>query len=90
MEENVGTVVGIRYEGEWQHGKPHGQGTKVWASGSRYEGEYQHGMKHVQGTFVWANGNRDEGEYQNNKLWNGTIYRSSGGPCEIRNGQQMC
>jgi 1-phosphatidylinositol-4-phosphate 5-kinase len=31
------------YDGEWQTGKMHGQGTFVWSSGERYDGEWQAG-----------------------------------------------
>jgi len=34
------------YEGEWRHGKQHGNGTYVWSSGSRYEGTQP--LKHLE------------------------------------------
>ena len=78
------------YTGQCQNGEAHGVGTVVYDNGDRHEGEYQNGKEHGQGTHVYANGNRYEGEYQHDKPWNGTVYWSSGGTCEIRNGQQMC
>ena len=78
------------YTGQCQNGEAHGVGKVVYDNGDRHEGEYQNGKEHGQGTYVWASGNRYEGEYQHDKPWNGTVYWSSGGTCEIRNGQQMC
>ena len=58
---------GVKYIGEWQNNKKHGQGTHTWASGNKYVGEWQNDKKNGQGTFTWANGDKYVGEWQNAK-----------------------
>ena len=58
---------GDEYEGEFQYGKPNGQGTMTYADGSTYVGEFQDGEPHGQGTMTYANGNTYVGEFQYGK-----------------------
>ncbi|WBR14822.1 Morn repeat protein [Pandoravirus kuranda] len=52
-----------RYEGEFVHGKLHGQGRLVWDDGSTFDGSFRDGTRHTPGVYVWPNGNRYEGEW---------------------------
>ena len=54
---------GDTYDGEWQAGKKHGQGTYTWANGERYEGEWNNGTKSGLGAYFWTNGDRYEGQF---------------------------
>ncbi len=47
---------GHKYAGEFQHGKPHGQGTYTWPSGQKYVGEWKDGKRHGQGTSYGTDG----------------------------------
>ena len=44
------------------HGKRHGRGVSVFASGSRFEGDFQDDKQHGQGTYTWADGDKYEGD----------------------------
>ena len=47
----------IKYEGEWQNGKCHGQGKLYHENGQlRYEGEWQNSKYHGQGKLYYENG----------------------------------
>ena len=54
---------GDTYDGEWQAGKKHGQGTYTWVNGDRYEGEWDNGTKSGSGAYFWTNGDRYEGQF---------------------------
>ena len=42
---------GNTYQGEYENDKPHGFGTKKWAtSGATYEGQWRHGRRVMAGT----------------------------------------
>ena len=52
------------YEGEYQNGKRHGQGTYTFvSSGARYVGSYEHGKKDGFGEFTFPDGSRYEGYF---------------------------
>ncbi len=40
------SLSGISYEGEWENGVFHGQGTLTFANGTRLEGEFKDGAPH--------------------------------------------
>ena len=60
-------VNGNSYDGEFEYGKPHGQGESTLASGNRYVGEHKHGLFSGQGTYTPANGGKYVGEFKENK-----------------------
>ena len=45
-----------KYQGEWQGGKPNGQGTHTFANGERYIGGWREGRYHGPGVMYAANG----------------------------------
>lgn len=49
-------MVGKLYEGEINHGSPHGRGVEISKEGSIYEGEYRKGQYHGQGTLATSKG----------------------------------
>jgi hypothetical protein len=66
------------YEGQWEIGKKHGQGTYTGADGTIYEGHYNDGRRHGKGTCTWASGRVYKGQWENGKtigrgthLWRG-------------------
>ena len=67
-----------KYVGEFKDGKPHGQGTYTFTSGSKYTGELKDGLWNGQGTFTFPNGNKGIGEFSENKPLNITEYDKDG------------
>ena len=66
-------IIDRKYKGEWQDGKPHGQGTMSMAGacndndGRKYEGEWRDGKEHGKGTMSMADGRKYEGEWHDGK-----------------------
>jgi len=54
---------GDRYEGEWQDGSIHGQGTMIYADGRVYKGEYKDYAR-TYGTMEWPEGHKYKGEWR--------------------------
>ena len=52
-----------KYVGEWKKGKPHGQGTEIYANGDNYVGEFRDGKAKGKGTYTYANGDKTAGEF---------------------------
>lgn len=44
------------YQGQWNNGCPHGQGTYSWLNGNQYKGNYEDGKKKGNGIFYFNNG----------------------------------
>ena len=55
------------YDGEWQDGKRHGNGTMTFSDGAHYEGEWRDGEKHGHGRFQYADGGVYVGQFQSGK-----------------------
>jgi len=51
------------YDGEWQHGAAHGQGSKTLPSGDTYSGSWVRGTPHGFGTEVKVTGERYQGTF---------------------------
>lgn len=49
---------GSLYEGTFENGLFHGNGSIQWRNGNRYRGEFQNGQMEGQGTLITANGDR--------------------------------
>lgn len=70
---------GARYEGYFENGFFHGQGTLTLPSGNSYTGEFKEGKKDGQGVYTWPNGNRYEGAFKDNvRHGQGTMYFENG------------
>ena len=75
-------ATGMRYDGEFKNGLPHGKGAITHPNGDRYEGEFKNGDKHGNGTYAYSNGSSYVGEFKNGKyngkgtttLADGTIF----------------
>jgi len=71
---------GSRYEGDWEDGEKHGQGTLTYADGGSYEGEWENNLRHGYGVNIWANGARYSGNWRHNKKHGkGTLTYADGG-----------
>lgn len=85
------------YTGQWENGKPSGQGKMVVENGGIYEGNWENGLRSGQGTFTFANGAKYEGNWKNDvrtgqgKLiyTDGTVYEGNW-KNNKRNGQGKC
>ena len=55
-------VNGCAYEGEFQHGEMHGEGTFIWGDGCAFTGKMAHNKPSGHGRLEWANGDRYEGD----------------------------
>ena len=60
-------VNGDVYDGEWENGTKHGQGTYTYAQGGSYEGEWDSNMRSGYGVNTWPNGDRYAGNWANNQ-----------------------
>ena len=70
---------GFRYEGEFRHGEPFGQGMAMSPEGERYEGDWKFGEPHGQGTKLFADGSRYEGEFRGGEAnGRGVLIRTDG------------
>ncbi len=67
-----------KYQGQVKDGKPNGQGTGNWFSGSVYVGEWKNGRRNGQGTTTRSDLVKWVGEYKVGYLWNGTQYDKDG------------
>ena len=56
-----------KYVGEIENGKPNGQGTLSYLSGTKYVGEYKDGKKNGQGTQTGSDGEKYVGEWKDGK-----------------------
>ena len=75
-----------KYQGEWQSGKPHGQGTHTFASGERYIGTWRDGRYHGQGVLYAANGSViSQGTWADNQL----VKASSGTSTQLSDAQRQ-
>jgi len=54
---------GDQYDGTWEDGKPHGDGTYTYANGNRYTGEFSTGEPHGTGVAVNSNGDTYDGQW---------------------------
>ena len=69
---HTGTEIGImewpngdRYEGQFRHGKRHGQGKRINADGSTYIGSYEDDQPSGQGVYTWTDGETYDGQWKN-------------------------
>ena len=59
----------LKYEGEIEKGKPHGQGTITSPDGLSYLGDWLNGKYHGQGTLSNSEGSKYVGEWKNGKKY---------------------
>ena len=69
-ESAVQTVTDVsysggKYTGQWENGKPNGQGKFVESNGGVYEGSWENGLRNGQGTFTFSTGAKYEGNWKN-------------------------
>lgn len=55
--------AGGEYRGAWQDGRPHGSGTRLFATGDRFEGNLVGGLRNGGGSFTWSSGETFAGSY---------------------------
>ena len=69
----------FRYEGEFNDGVKHGQGTYVWDNGNRYEGPFSDDRPNGLGKYFFANGDAYTGEVKAGSLTGRGIYVTKAG-----------
>ena len=67
------------YEGDWNRGKKHGQGTYYFSGGDKYVGEWKDGKKHGQGAYFFSEGDRFEGNWEYDEVHGKGTYVYPGG-----------
>ena len=67
-----------KYKGQFDYGKPNGQGTYTFNDGRKYVGNWIDGEQNGQGTTILNTGRKYVGEYKDGKYWNGTFYEKNG------------
>jgi hypothetical protein len=72
------TVMGV-YEGDFKHGKKHGNGTMKWDNGARYKGEWENDMMHGKGEFTGVDGSVYNGEWREHRREGRGIFTSAQG-----------
>jgi hypothetical protein len=73
--------IGDEYEGEFQNGKPHGEGTLRGIKNSKYKylGQWKNGRSHGKGTSTYADGSKYVGEWMDDtKNGQGTLTYADG------------
>ena len=73
---------GHDYEGEWENGKSHREGTCRFANDNVYEG-FVNSKKHGTGSMKYANGNAYDGEYQKGKKHRKGTYKYANGYAHV-------
>lgn len=58
------------YAGEFRHGKRHGKGKYIYATGEIYDGDWHKGTRHGKGVFAYPDGTLYEGDFADGN-WNG-------------------
>jgi hypothetical protein len=67
-----------KYVGEFENGKPNGQGTYRNKFGEKYVVDYMDGERYGQGTLTYSNGRKFVGEWEDGIPWNGKVYDKNG------------
>merc|ERR1711988_1172635 len=71
---------GAIYVGEWQNGKEHGKGKKVYENKDVYQGDYVDGHMDGEGTYTWyPDGAIYVGEYKNSQMHGPGVFTSKNG-----------
>jgi hypothetical protein len=81
---------GLRWEGPFKGGLPHGRGKKFFTNGDRYEGECAEGEMEGAGAYFYPDGTRYEGTFKDDKMEGaGTYFMPDGQRYEgaIRDGE---
>jgi len=55
------------FEGEWRHGRWHGNGRASFSNGDSYEGEYKFDQRHGTGLYRWNDGRVYNGQFSEDK-----------------------
>lgn len=66
---------GREYQGDWRHGRWHGQGHAIFSNGDSYQGEYRYDQRHGRGVYMWADGRVYEGPFSEDKRHGHGIFR---------------
>ena len=53
-----------RYDGSWNRGEKHGEGTYFFPNGDKYEGKWEDGQKHGQGIYSFSDGDSFVGQWK--------------------------
>jgi hypothetical protein len=58
---------GRTYDGDWRHGRWHGNGRATFANGDTYKGEYRFDQRHGKGMYCWSDGRVFDGAFSEDK-----------------------
>lgn len=69
----------FKYEGEFNEGLKHGEGTYAWENGDRYQGHFANDRPDGKGRYQFANGDTYEGEVQGGVIVGRGTYTTKAG-----------
>jgi hypothetical protein len=69
---------GSKYEGQWERGFRHGQGTRQFSNGHRYSGSWRNGDIEGVGTYIWEVSVIQQDRKKKKKCDSGTLLITSG------------
>jgi hypothetical protein len=69
----------FKYEGDFNEGLKHGEGTYVWQNGDRYVGHFANDRPDGKGRYQFANGDSYDGEVQAGVIVGRGVYTSKNG-----------
>jgi len=70
---------GSHYEGAFEHGIPHGEGTLTTVNGDRYVGNFANGLIHGEGVYFFSSGSKYTGDFKEGTFYgNGILTRGNG------------
>ena len=70
---------GTVYQGQFEYGRRHGEGTMSYINGERYEGVWNKDVRSGRGTYYYADGRRYEGSFEKDVVQGfGALYYTNG------------
>jgi len=63
----TGKLYRLHYDGEWEAGTKHGEGSLLLENGDTYEGSFEYDLKHGLGEYKWVDNQRYLGEWSEGK-----------------------
>jgi hypothetical protein len=66
--DNTGKILYVVYIGQFEYGRSHGVGKKMYHNGDTYIGEFKYGEFCGVGKYIWSDGRIFKGAFENGKI----------------------